>query len=173
MNYSWNFTVGPRYRRKAQTVIRSSEFTHGFQWLFYSDSLDAIPRFTIRGIMIVMACGAPILTLLGEEKPHPLVALMGFTAGPICGAVIDIRRGRPGIQGGVIGGLLSYTCFWVVYLWLYFHSRRSPARAMGSVRSSAFFFCSSIGASIGLAVGILAWILMLPRRPQGMAERNR
>ena len=94
---------------------------------------------------------------------HRLLALMGSTAGPICSSMIDIRRGGRGIQGGVIGGLLSYACFWVVCLCLYFHSRPQPGTGDGIGPVLGLFFLLFMGASIGLAVGVLAWILMLAR----------
>ena len=99
---------------------------------------------------------------------HWLLALMGFTAGPIWGAVIDIRRGGRGIHGGMMGGVLSYACFWVVCLCLYFHSRPQPGTGDGIGPVLGLFFLLFMGASIGLAVGVLAWILMLAEK----AARN-
>jgi hypothetical protein len=116
-------------------------------------------KFTIRGVLIAVACCALLLALVRMPGMESLMALLGFTVGPLIGAMAQRCWGGRGVQGGVIGGVVSYIGFGVVmYLLAYLYPKPSTGDYIGPVLG--FLLLASIGAAIGLAVGMLVWGVM-------------
>ncbi len=116
-------------------------------------------QFTIRQIMLVVVGCALVITFLRIDEGRFLVAILGITAGPIFGAVVERWRSGSGILGGVVGGVVSYVGFGIVmYLWAYLSPEGITTQLLGP--GMAFFVLTSFGALVGLAVGLLIWGFM-------------
>jgi hypothetical protein len=94
---------------------------------------------------------------------HWLLALLVFTAGPVCGAWFEIRRGGHGIGGGMTGGVVSYAGFWV-FCWLWFYFNHSPGTGDPLGQVVGLVLLLVLGAAIGIVVGIIAWIFVIVER---------
>jgi hypothetical protein len=120
----------------------------------------------IREIMVAVVWCALLFTLHRAIGVESLPALLIFTLGPICGAIVQRCWGGRGILGGVIGGMVSYIAFGVVmYLWAYLYPQPNTVDYVGPVLT--FMILSSYGAVAGLAAGILVWGVSLTAGTSG------
>jgi hypothetical protein len=123
-------------------------------------------KLTIRGLLVAVACCALLLALVRMPGMEWLVALLGFTGGPLIGSVAQRCWGARGVCGGIIGGVVSYTGFGVVmYLRACLHRQPGTGDYIGPVLG--FPLLASLGAAVGLAVGMLVWGVMSNEGPSG------
>ena len=123
---------------------------------------------TIRGLILGVAWCALLLALVRMPGMEWLIALFGFTLGPIVGAVAQRCWGGRGVLGGVIGGIVSYVGFGVVmhlHLRAYLYPQPETVDYLGSALT--FLIAVYSGALIGLAVGVSVWGVMTIQGPWG------
>ncbi len=123
---------------------------------------------TLQGLMVGTIWFAIVLALLRFSGLEWLGALLFLAVvGPICGAVLQRRIGGRGILGGMVGGVISYFAFGVIYLCAYSSFDGLTTQTVGPV--GFLTFLAYWGALAGIVVGILTWGLMPgkgpPRKP--------
>jgi hypothetical protein len=83
-----------------------------------------------------------------------------IAAGPFCGAVIERARGRDGIRGGFLGGMLCFSGFVIVAYALMYQAGYTALEYFAAILVLAAV--ALFGGLIGLAVGCIVEAVAYP-----------